>query len=308
MPPLLGLIQLLVIGFAIYLFTLIVYTVYSLTHPKRQSYATAVHRAIAGDPGELDEPIEFEERTTNGTRGKLILWALPGKNPNAPRVVMIHGWGSSKIGGLKRLGPIIEHASSVVIWDLPGHGGSSGSARMGVSEHLDLERILEATDDPGLDGRRSEVVLYGWSMGAGIALAGAKELGKEQPITGVICESPYIHAITPARNVIRLRGVPYRLNLRPAMAIMGTLLGIGPRWKGFARDQIAREITLPMLVLHGSADPVCPIADAEAIAESAPNAQLVKIIDAGHNNLWSDAEFASQMSAAIGSYMSGLSQ
>jgi len=307
MPPLLGLLQLLVIGFVIYLIALIVYTIRSLTHPYRQSYASAIHRSIAGDPGELDDPVSFEERTTKGIRGELALWVLPGKNPEGPRVVMTHGWGSSKIGGLKRLEPIIEHASSVVLWDLPGHGESCSRTRMGVDEHRDLEYILDATDDPRVDGQRRDVVLYGWSMGAGISLGGARALSDDYSIVGVICESAYIDAITPARNVIKLRGVPYRLNLQPAMAIIGMRLGVGPRWKGFARDQIAKEIELPMLVLHGTDDPVCPIGDGEAIAGSAPNAELVKIMGGGHNNLWSDEVFAAQMSASIGSFLSALS-
>jgi len=56
MPPLIGLLQLLAIGYAIYLIALIVYTIWSLTHPRRQTYASAIHRALPGDPGELDPP------------------------------------------------------------------------------------------------------------------------------------------------------------------------------------------------------------------------------------------------------------
>jgi len=302
MPPMIGLLQLLAIGFGIYLLALIVYTIWSLTHPRRQSYAWAIHRSLPGDPGELDPPCTFEERTCAGTHGDLTLWILTGNNPHGPRVVMTHGWGSSKLGGLKRLAPVAEHASSVVLWDLPGHGDSAGSARMGTDEHRDLALVLEATRPSEQDGSH-DTVLYGWSMGSGISLKCAQAVAQEHSIVSVICESPYIHAITPARNVIRFRGIPYRLTLRPAMAILGTLLGVSPRWKTFARDRIAATIDLPILILHGQFDPISPIGDSEQIAQAAPHARIVVIDDGGHNNLWTQEPYRTQMCDAIGAWI-----
>lgn len=297
MHPLIGLAQLLGIGFGLYLISLIIYTMWGLARPHRQTYASAVFRILPGDPGELDVPIEFEEHTVKGINGDLQLWVLKANNPQGPCVIMIHGWGSSRQGGLKRLEPIIEHASQIIIWDLPGHGDSIGNTYLGSTEHDDLARIVESLD-PGLP-----VVLYGWSMGAGIALAYAHEHADDHPVVSIICESPYVDAITPARNVVRLRGVPHRLNLKPAMLMLGTIFGVGPTWRGFARDEIAKEIDIPILILHGELDPVSPIEDAQKIASAAPNAELINIADGGHNNLWTDGIYRQQMCDAIGSFL-----
>lgn len=301
MHPLIGLAQLLGIGFGLYFVTLVIYTVWGLTHPHRLTYASALSRNLPGDPSELDVPIPFEERTIKGAKGDLCLWILQGKNADGSRVVMTHGWGSSRQGGLKRIEPILEHASQVVLWDLPGHGDSDGIARLGSTEHHDLARVLESLEPD------QSTVLYGWSMGSGIALAFAKAFHSNNNIIALICESPYIDALAPARNVIRLRGVPYRLNLKPTILLLGIFFGIGPSWRGFARDQIAKDIDLPILILHGDADPVSPIGDAKQIASVAPDAQLVIIEGGGHNNLWSDEIYRQEMIDAMGGFFDRLS-
>jgi len=309
MHPLIGLAQLLGIGFGLYLISLIIYTMWGLTHPHRVTYASALARNLPGDPSELDTPIEFDERTIQGTKGDLCLWEIKGKLPNGPRVIMTHGWGSSRQGGLKRIGSILEHTSSLILWDIPGHGDSGGHTHLGSSEHADLARVLDSLgpDQPDQPGQPDmPTVLYGWSMGSGISLAFAQQFANEHPIAGIICEAPYINPITPARNVIRLRGIPYRLNLKPTMLMLGTLFGVGPSWRGFARDQIAKEIDLPILILHGQADPVSPVEDAEQIAAAAPNAQLVVIEGAGHNNLWTDELYRQQMCDAMGQFFEKL--
>ncbi len=306
MPPLIGLIQLLAIGFGLYLLTLIVYTMRGLTRPHRQTYASAVSRSLPGDPSELDTPIEYESCTINGTQGELELWILKGHTPDGPTLVMTHGWGSSRQGGLKRLEPFLDRCSQIVIWDLPGHGDSGGHTKLGSQEHADLSCVLDSF--PGTES----IVLFGWSMGAGVSLACADQYSGDHKsgnhtVIAIICESPYSIAITPARNVIRLRGVPHRLNLRPAIALLGVRFGIGPSWRGFDRTQIASRIEQPILILHGVEDPVSPIADGRAIAQSAANATLVEIADGGHNNLWMDEQFKSQTIDAIERFMDSLS-
>tara|TARA_R110002073_G_scaffold1715_1_gene12179 strand:+ start:58751 stop:59668 length:918 start_codon:yes stop_codon:yes gene_type:complete len=301
MTPIVGLLQLLGIGFLLYASALVFYTIWALTHPPRVTYASAIHRGLPGDPSELESPCAFTEETIKGTKGELPIWIIPGKNTNGPRVIFTHGWGSSRQGGLKRIDPFIESASEIILWDLPGHGDAEGFAQMGTNEHHDLARILETR----VNGNHRETLLFGWSMGAGITLAFANEYTSKFHIVGVICESPYVHAITPARNVIRLKGVPYRINLRPAMSILGIILGVGPKWQGFARDELARGVQSQVLIIHGRVDPVSPIQDGIDIERAAQDAKIFILDDAGHNNLWSgvDGVFHQESSQAISAFI-----
>jgi pimeloyl-ACP methyl ester carboxylesterase len=293
LPALLGLLNLLAVGGAVAWLIAVIHTAWALRHPPKRTYAWAVHRRLPGDPGELEPALAYEPFTFRGVNGELPAWRVPGADSNAPIVVMTHGWGSSRLGGLKRLQAVVGGAREVILWDLPGHGEADGSARMGVDEHADLLALLGTLGE-------APIVLFGWSLGAGVSLRAAAEGKGSFDIRAVVCEAPYIGAPTPARNVIRLRGMPYRLNLPPAMALLGISLGIGPRWRGFARDRVAASLgDVPLTVIHGDADPVCPIADGQSIADAAPKGRLVAIAGGGHNNLWTDPTLAAASSQAL---------
>lgn len=293
LPALLGLLNLLAVGGAVAWLIAVIHTAWALRHPPKRTYAWALHRRLPGDPGELEPALAYEPFTFRGAHGELPAWRVPGTDSNGPIVVMTHGWGSSRVGGLKRLQAVVGEAREVILWDLPGHGEADGSARMGADEHADLLALLRTLGE-------APIVLFGWSLGAGVSLRAAAEGAGSFDIRAVVCEAPYIAAPTPARNVIRLRGMPYRLNLPPAMALLGISLGVGPRWRGFARDKVAASLgDVPLTVIHGDADPVCPIADGQTIADAAASGRLVAIAGGGHNNLWTDPTLAAESSQAL---------
>ncbi|MFK7759897.1 MAG: alpha/beta hydrolase [Phycisphaerales bacterium] len=300
MPALLGLLQLLFVGALATVAVLIIYTAWSLLHPPKRTYAWALSRGVAGDPSELDEPLAYEPISIQSNGQTLRGWLIKGHAPSAPRLVLVHGWGSSSIGALKRVPRLASVVSEIITLDLPGHGESTGTARMGTSEHLDINTLLSSLDEA------KPTVLYGWSMGAGIAMRAAVEYKEAHDICGVIAESPYIHAITPARNVIRLRGLPIALNIEPTIALLGVLRGVGPFWNGFARDKIAASLQVPLLLIHGSDDPVCPIDDSKQLQQASKNTELVVIEHAGHNNIWTVPEFSENAGESIQNFMQAI--
>ncbi|MBL4810326.1 MAG: alpha/beta fold hydrolase [Phycisphaerales bacterium] len=299
MPPFLGLLQLLTTGALAFWIILTLYTAYSLLHPPKRTYAYALWRNLPGDPSELDTPLDYEQFNFKSNRQTLMAWKIKALNPSpqtAPRLLLIHGWGSSSIGALQRIPHLQNLASEIITLDLPGHGESTGTAQMGTTEHQDLHNLLNTLDP-------KPTIIFGWSMGAGIALRLAKDHAKDHNIKAIIAESPYIHAITPARNVIHLRGLPTYFNLKPAIWIIGLLKGVSPKWHGFARDQLATDLNLPLLIIHGSNDPVSPIADSKTITAASPNTTLLQIDQAGHNNIWTTPNFTAQATTAIKSFI-----
>jgi pimeloyl-ACP methyl ester carboxylesterase len=298
MTPVLGLIQILAIGFAIGLVALILTTAWMLTHPVRRSYAWAIARSQPGDPGELDEPLRFEDRTIDLGRARVPIWDIEGRDPNGPIVLMTHGWGSSRQGALKRIFPIVDHASRVIAWDLPGHGDASGIARLGADEHTIAIELIEA-----LGIKDTPIVLYGWSMGAGISLALCEQIQSTHDVRCVICEAVYCVPSTPARAVLSLRGMPHRLSLTPALALLGLKLGVGMKWRGFDRAEIASRVQAPLLLLHGDQDPVSPFADALRVVRASSRASMAKVEGAGHNNIWTDPVFRQIAIDAVGSFL-----
>ncbi|MFN0131678.1 MAG: alpha/beta hydrolase [Phycisphaerales bacterium] len=268
-----------------------------LTHPPRRTYAWAVSRSVAGDPGELVPARTFESWTLAFEGMELPVWDVAGEVPNGPVVIVTPGWGDSRVGALSRLLALAAWASRVVLWDSPGLGEAPGTCRLGLSESRALARLV----DEVADHEAERLVLYGWSMGAGASIVVA---ASDSRIAGVIAESPYREAKTPARNVLAARGLPWRLTLMPALWVLWLAWTGRPPDRGFDRALHAKRVRCPLLVLHGERDVVAPLEDGHVIAEAAPNGRIVVVPGAGHNNLWTEHREAS--AAAVGEFMSAV--
>ncbi len=304
--PMLGLVALLLMAGLLVACAAVVATWWSLTHPPRRTYASALARGRPGDPSELPVSRAFTSWRFTHDRESLAVWDIPGDDPLGPIVLMLHGWGDSRLGALSRLPAVLPVASRVLAIDLPGHGESSGQSSVGHREAEAVEAIVDslARESEEADHRRAGLagladgasppatrrfVLFGWSMGAGVAIDATSRLAGDARLAGVIAEAPYRHAITPARNMLRLRALPSGWNLRAALAMMrmsGSRVSRGSR--PFDRAALAARIAVPMLVIHGELDEISPIEDGRAIAAATPRTRLIELAGASHYGLWSD--------------------
>lgn len=294
--PHMGLVYLLALGAALFVLSASLGTAWFLTHPPRRTLAWALVKSQPADPSQLASPRPFREWTLNSRGLSLRIWDIPGDAPDGPAVILTHGWGDSRIGALPRLNTAARFASRVVAWDLAGHGESDGVCMLGTQEAVDLLMLIDQLP-------AGDVVLWGWSLGAGVGLAAAAQRGTRR-ITAIICESSYRHARTPAANVLAARELPWHINLPIALWSLGTVFGAGPCWHHFDRREIASALAgqVPVLMLHGAMDIVCPLSDAQSICDAA-NAELAVIATAGHNDLWSNATHARQCDAYISEFM-----
>lgn len=290
----LGLLTLLAVGLLIVETAVVWQTVRTLTRPPRRTYAWALARGVPGDPSELPTPLPFESWTFRSRGRDLPVWEVAGNAPSGPVIVCSHGWGESRHAVFERLPALRPLASRIVAWDLPGHGDAPGSCRLGTSETADLGALVAHLREHSADAR---IVLHGWSLGAGVSIAAAA--ATSDAVAGVIAESPYRRAVTPAQRVLGLMHLPWRANLRPAMWLLGVAFGVGPRWRGFDRATHAAAVRCPLLVLHGDTDEVCPFANGVSIARAAPRGTLVTIPGGHHRDLWTEPAFAEKASGAV---------
>ncbi len=275
----LNLLILLAIGFLLAVCGAIVYTAWAMTHPRRRTYASAVAKGLAGDPGELSPPIAFETWSVQSRAHELPAWDMRGEDEDGPVVVMVHGWDDSRIGSLVRVGACSPCCSRIVAIDLPGHGESPGICSLGVREPADISALLDAMET------QHSIVLFGWSLGAGLAIEFAAH---DDRIAGVIAEAPYRLAPTPARNVMRAQRLPYRLNLLPTFWLLNLAFNRRLVRARFDRAVHAAELGCPLLVLHGEHDEISPLEDGQEIAAAAPDGQLAVIENGDHNGLWTE--------------------
>jgi pimeloyl-ACP methyl ester carboxylesterase len=170
---------------------------------------------------------------------------------------------------------------------------------MGTADVDALRALIERVGD-------ERIALFGWSAGAGTSVAAAAGSAR---IVGVIAEAPYRLPWTPARNVLVRMQMPWRVVGPLAFATLGVRFGVGPMWKGrggFDRAAHAKKVDCPLLVLHGSDDEVCPLADGREIAQSAPRGEIAVVDGGHHNDLWTDERLAQQCASAVGEFLTSV--
>jgi pimeloyl-ACP methyl ester carboxylesterase len=293
----LNLIVFLGLGLGMFWLFVVLHTAWMLTHPPRRTYASAIARGKPGDPSELPRARDFRYWSLRSRGRELPVWDIAGERPEGPVVILTHGWGDSRIGALARLDAIASRASRVLAWDMPGHGDASGVCSLGSGEIDDLQVLIKEIKEPAPG---AGIVLYGWSLGAGLSLVAAAQ---NDAIRGVIAETPYRLPRTPARNVIRARGLPHHLTLSPAFLLLRTLFGAALADRSFDRARWAAAVQCPVLVVHGDQDIISPVEDGREIAAAAPRGRLAVVRGAGHNNLWTDEGLAEECARAVRDFL-----
>jgi uncharacterized protein len=277
--------------------------IYRMEHPDRLTLGVAIGRRMATEPSELGmtgRELTFRFPDDSTSPG----WVIDGNEPAGPMVILVHGWSNSRLGALAKARRIWPHAGKVVVFDLRGHGESTARiCEFGAAERDDIAAVMEqadALDDSGKGPR--PVVLFGSSLGAGLAIAAATQ-GPEHlrdRIVGVVAEGPYRRPMEPIAGHLRAMGWPSQ----PFCFLTGVYLALrfGPRIGRFDRAELAAQLRRPLLVLHGCEDRICPIDSARQIAAAAPQGELVEFEAGGHGGLAAldETRYADALAAFFG--------
>ena len=247
--------------------------VHALGRPPRKGLGRALARGLAADPGELGH--RYTERLVDLPDGERTpLWRIEGHRAAGPLVVITHGWGDSRYGALSWVGLFLPIARAVGIYDMRAHGDHTARVwRGGETEIADLGAVIEALQQE--EAEAAPVVLFGYSMGAGVAIDAAAELG--QRVGAVIADSAFRWPMEPVRGHLRARGWP----AEPMASIAGLFLA-ATGGSGHDRALTAARLTARLLLIHGEDDALCPIRSARALQAAAPRAELVAFGDTGH--------------------------
>lgn len=250
--------------------------VWYLTHPPRRTEGNAIAQGKPYDPQQAGyeyESIDVETEDRSPA-GKLNLWFVPGRADDGPAVVLLHGWGDSRIGSLGWLDVLSPIVSQIVLLDIRGHGNSPFKrCTWGRYEIGDMRIAVRTLRERGCE---APVLLAGGSMGGAIAAMAAAD-GVE--CAGVMVDSPYLDSTDVTRNVVRRMGFP-----------PWPIVDIGWWWlKKFGAKEhrikpveVVQQLHMPLLVMHGENDVVVPVDDARALAAAAPDGTLVTFPGSDH--------------------------
>ncbi|MGH7586899.1 MAG: alpha/beta hydrolase [Gemmatimonadales bacterium] len=191
----------------------------------------------------------------DGFRALLLLPDARFAGPH-PLVIFAHGNGELASYWVGEFGPALSRGVALLLLEYPGYGGAPGSP----SETAIRAAALAAFDWGAADSRfdQDRIVAWGRSLGGGAAA----RIAAERPVAALILESSF----TSVRPLAARYLIPGWLVRDP-----------------FDNLAALRDYRGPLLVLHGTADRIVPIAEGRALAAAVPGAGLLEL-PCGHND------------------------
>jgi pimeloyl-ACP methyl ester carboxylesterase len=177
---------------------------------------------------------------TQAAAQRIELWWLPHSDKKAPTLLYFHGTFRTLFENRPKLEALREAGFSVLAVDYRGWGLST--AIIPSEESILQDADLAWSELQRREPRPSRRVIYGHSMGSGVAVDLASRLQADLEYGAIILES----AFTSFRDIAREAGLvaglaAYASNER------------------FASDQKIGKVHAPLLMIHGSMDTTIPM-------------------------------------------------
>jgi uncharacterized protein len=197
--------------------------------------------------------------------GQVVVWHIAPRG-NRPVWLYFHGNGGALRYRVDRFRDLTAQGEGLVALSYRGYGGSTGRP----TEAGLIDDARAAYDFVVKRYPAERIVLWGESLGSGVALA----LAAERPVARVVLEAPFLSAVDVAAGVYPF--LPVRLLMKDQ----------------FRSDLRVTKVAAPILVLHGDRDEVVPIASGQRLYQliTSPK-RFVRIAGGGHENLGSFGAF-----------------
>lgn len=224
--------------------------------------------------------LQAEDVTIKGPRGRRLRgWFVPAPATGPqPAALVLHGWTGSASLMLPFAKPLQAAGLHVLLLDARCHGRSDDDDFSSMPDFAaDAEHALVwLRADPRVDCDR--VALVGHSVGAGACLMVA---ARDPQVAAVVSIASMADPADYMGRAMRRRGVPGFVVWFVLKAIQRA---VGQRFTEFAPLVTISRLRVPVLLMHGDADRVVPLADAEALHSAAPSGtDLLVIPDADHS-------------------------
>lgn len=207
--------------------------------------------------------------------------------------IHVHGQGSDRRQTLRGVdtATALGLSSLVISYRNDGEGPQSLDRRshLGESEWLDLEAALRFISERG--GR--DCVVFGWSLGATMALTAVQNSPVGRMIKGIVMISPVLSWEDALRANAAHKGLPQFLGSLVVRFLAGTwlsrLAGLDERLNVRESDQARfnRVLNIPVLILHNKNDWSVPYETSARFAEAHKDlVELVPFDCSGHTQEW----------------------
>jgi pimeloyl-ACP methyl ester carboxylesterase len=194
--------------------------------------------------------------------------------PEAPAVLLTHGWGGRATQMRRFVQPLIAAGYRVIAYDQPAHGLSEGR----LTGLPDFAEALAAVARH--HGNVRAVVAHSLG-GPAAAIALARGLALER----VVLVSPPSDLVGYSRRFARWFAIPERVR-RAMQAAIEERFGV--RWTELELARVAPHLRAAALVIHDLGDAMVPWRHGAAVAQHWPGARLLSTRGLGHGRILQD--------------------
>jgi pimeloyl-ACP methyl ester carboxylesterase len=198
-------------------------------------------------------------------------WRCSASAPPRGTIVYLHGVADNRVSATGVIERFLARGFDVVAYDSRAHGASGGDiCTYGFFEKQDLHHVIDSLD-------AGPVVLIGTSLGAAVAL---QEAADDRRVLAVVAAETFSDLRTVARERAPFFFTP---------SVIADAFSLAERNGRFVVDAVspvaaASRITVPVLLLHGSADRDTPPAHSQRVFEALHGPrQFIRVPGAHHN-------------------------
>ncbi len=226
--------------------------------------------------------LAYEETHVRTSLGAFPAWFVKGRE--GTWLIFVHGKGAERAESLRMLGVTSElgyPSLSITYRNDPGAPASAdGRYRYGRDEWQEVEGAVRHALAQGA----RDVVLVGYSMGGGIVTNFLYQSPLAATVRGLVLDSPLLDLGATFRLRAQDRGLP-QFMARIGQQIARARFGVD--WGELDYLRRADELRVPILLFHGAADRVVPVATSEALAAARPDlVTYVRVAGAQHVRGW----------------------
>ncbi|MCB1782963.1 MAG: alpha/beta hydrolase [Alphaproteobacteria bacterium] len=212
------------------------------------------------DKKAAEVPYGLQTVTVSTSDGVLLTsWYMPPTSKDKPVLLYFHGNGGKASDRYQKIQTYTKAGYGVLLAEYRGFGGNAGHiTEQGL--YLDGRAWMHWLMD-GKNIPASKIVLYGESLGSGVAV----QLATEFSVSGLVLEVPYLSMLDMAKHSYPY--VPVNLMLKDR----------------FMNSEKIANINMPLLVMHGGEDEIIPLAQAEALYALAKEPKTFVGFPKGHH-------------------------
>ena len=185
-------------------------------------------------------------------------WYIPSTKATGKTLILLHGYPADKGNILPALA-FLHEDFNLLLFDFRYLGASEGSySTAGAKEVEDLVAAVQFLKGRGV----KEVGVWGFSMGGAVALMA---VAKAPEIKAVVSESSYASLEQMALQLLRIPGLNYAVSY---LVGFWAKLFLGIDLRNVSPAEQVRDSTIPILLMHSSADTVIPFAHARLLQDA----------------------------------------